>query len=455
MSIQRQLTLLILATVTLATFFAGLYGYKSSAQQLDNFFDKELQAYSSILLTQSAYQTDFISPANQTLQFQIWRGDRLIAKSANAPKQRLSNSTRGFDDVSVAGKRWRIYVDSSANSIVGDNEKSVVAIVAHANDLRLAAAESVLIEAIAPLVVALPIIAFFVFYFIRKSLKPLVALSNALTSKNSNDLTQIDINNAPKELSPVINHLNELLRRLSQAFVRERQLSANTAHELRTPVSVLNINLHNALQAFNQSNLSRENIQELQSNTDRLAHVIEQIIALHRFTEENFNEHRVACDVEQILQQVIAQNYNEISVKSQTIELSCNAQVVIGHEFALSTMFENILKNAIKYTPNKGSIFVSVVESDAHNHPELKDVSGKVVEISFEDSGAGVSQQDLDKLTERFYRAKLTEAQKGSGLGLSIVKHIVELHKGVLKFANSPLGGLKVTVLLEAKQGIE
>ena len=146
MSIQRQLTLLILATVTLATFFAGLYGYKSSAQQLDNFFDKELQAYSSILLTQSAYQTDFISPANQTLQFQIWRGDQLIAKSANAPEQRLSNSNSGFDDVSAAGKRWRIYIDSTANNIVGNNGKSVVVIVAHANELRLAAAESVLIR---------------------------------------------------------------------------------------------------------------------------------------------------------------------------------------------------------------------------------------------------------------------------------------------------------------------
>lgn len=455
MSIQRQLTLLILATVTLATFFAGLYGYKSSAQQLDNFFDKELQAYSSLLLTQSTYQANSISSANQTLQFQIWRGDQLIAKSANAPEQRLSNSKSGFDDVSAAGKRWRIYIDSTANNIVGDNGKSVVVIVAHANELRLAAAESVLIEAIAPLVVALPIIAFFIFYFIRKSLKPLVALSNALDSKNSNDLTQINISNAPKELAPVINHLNELLRRLSQAFVRERQLSANTAHELRTPVSVLNINLHNALQAFNQNTLSKQAIEQLQENTDRLAHVIEQIIALHRYTEENFNEHRVACDVEQILQQVIAQNYNEISVKHQTIELNCDSKMVVGHAFALSTMFENLLKNAIKYTPNHGSIYVSVNTEVMDINPDIKGLSGKVIAISFEDSGAGVSRQDLNKLTERFYRAKPTEAQKGSGLGLSIVKHIVELHEGVLQFAISPLGGLKVTVLLRAHQGIK
>ena len=79
----------------------------------------------------------------------------------------------------------------------------------------------------------------------------------------------------------------------------------------------------------------------------------------------------------------------------------------------------------------------------------------QVIAISFEDSGAGVSQQDLNKLTERFYRAKPTETQKGSGLGLSIVKHIVELHEGVLQFAISPLGGLKVIVLLRAHQGIK
>jgi len=438
-SIQRQLTQLILATVTLATFFAGLYGYKSSAEQLDDFFDKELVAYSSVL--QNASHINAVTLTNQTLQFQIWRENRLVAKSSGAPEKRLTLTINGFDEVSANGKRWRVY----ANSLDDANDSSIV-IVAHAKELRLAAAESVLIEAIAPLVFALPIIGLFVFYFIRKSLKPLVVLSGALDLKNSTDLSLIDIGHPPKELSPVVSHLNELLRRLSQAFARERQLSANTAHELRTPVSVLNINLHNALKAFHQNNLSDDTFEQLQKNTDRLAHVIEQIIALHRFTEENFNEHKVSCDLELVLQQVIAQNYNDISTKGQSIELNCQSQPVVGHEFALSTMFENILKNAIKYTPLGGSIYVSVKRTKVDFSSKGLLPGQDCMLITFDDSGEGVSQGDLEKLTERFYRAKRTEGQKGSGLGLSIVNHIVQLHGGRLSFSSSELGGLQVLV---------
>lgn len=441
MSIQRQLTLLILATVTLATFFAGLYGYKSSAEQLDDFFDKELVAYSSVL--QNAPHINSVTLTNQALQFQIWQDNRLIAKSSGVSEKRLSRTIDGFDDISADGKRWRVYASSSEDT----NDSSIV-IVAHAKALRLAAAESVLIEAIAPLVFALPIIGLFVFYFIRKSLKPLVALSGALDLKNSTDLNLIDIGHPPKELSPVVGHLNQLLRRLSQAFARERQLSANTAHELRTPVSVLNINLHNALKAFHQNSLSNDTFEQLQKNTDRLAHVIEQIIALHRFTEENFNQHKVSCDLELVLQQVIAQNYSDISAKSQSIELNCKSQLVIGHEFALTTMFENILKNAIKYTPIGGSIYVSVKQTKIDYSFKGLLAGQDYMVIAFDDSGEGVSQVDLEKLTERFYRAKRTEGQKGSGLGLSIVSHIVELHGGRLSFSSSELGGLQVMVYL-------
>jgi len=440
-SIQRQLTLLILATITLATFFAGLYGYKSSAEQLDDFFDKELVAYSSVL--KNAHDINSVTLTNQTLQFQIWQGNRLVAKSSGVSEKRLSHTIDGFDDVIADGKRWRVYANSSDDA----NESSIV-IVAHAKGLRLAAAESVLIEAIAPLVFALPIIGLFVFYFIRKSLKPLVALSGALDLKNSTDLSLIDIGHPPKELSPVVSHLNELLRRLSQAFARERQLSANTAHELRTPVSVLNINLHNALKAFHQNNLSNDSFEQLQKNTDRLAHVIEQIIALHRFTEENFNQHKVSCDLELVLQQVITQNYSDISAKSQSIELNCQPQLVIGHEFALTTMFENILKNAIKYTPLGGSIYVSARQTKIDYSFKGLLAGQDYIVITFDDSGEGVSQVDLEKLTERFYRAKRTEGQKGSGLGLSIVSHIVELHGGRLSFSSSELGGLQVLVYL-------
>ena len=226
-----------------------------------------------------------------------------------------------------------------------------------------------------------------------------------------------------------------MLERLERSFEREKRLSADAAHELRTPISVLKITAHNISIAFEDNNITHQHIHELNNNTARMAHVIEQIITLNRTTPENFEQSKSTIDLRSVLQQVISDNYEKVELAHQSISLKSHAIPFYGDSFSLEILFDNLIKNAIKYSGENTQISISTLQGD------------DTVEVIVEDSGIGISQDNLDKVFQRFYRVK-QHVETGSGLGLSIVKHIVELHGGVIALSKSTLGGLKVSITL-------
>lgn len=449
MSIQRQLLLLIISAVTLATFFAALHGYQDSSKQLDKVFDQELVSIAKFIASNSSNELSNTSAITEAANhkagivnhfvFQVFHQGELINKSSNAPNMPIvtyqqDSPAGGFTEETFNNSRWRVY------SLVF-NDKRVL--VAQPIEYRILSAESILFVTIKPIIFTIPIIAFLIFYIINKSLKPLVELSHQIKLKSSDDLTQLHVDNLPQELTPVVSRLNSLLVKLDNAFDRERQLTANAAHELRTPISVLAITSHNILQDFNQQVLEQSSLVELQSNVERMAHVIEQIIALYRYSSDNFKDTVKPVTLDEVLKEVISNNYEALANKGQNISLlpSSKPQVLLAESFALYTLFENLLKNAIKYSGDNSEIqFLITEESNG-------------VSVSIEDSGVGVSDAELDKLFQPFYRAGLAKTKykqaqviKGSGLGLSIVKHITDLHHGEIKCYHSALGGLGVKV---------
>jgi two-component system sensor histidine kinase QseC len=167
-----------------------------------------------------------------------------------------------------------------------------------------------------------------------------------------------------------------------------------------------------------------------------MAQVIEQIIGLFRFSSDTIDTQKSDVDLEKILQEVISNNYLSIEKEHQSIELAAQSTPLFACEFALYVLFENLLKNAIKYGGENCSI-----------HIELSEQNKNVI-IDVHDSGKGLIKEDMLRLTQRFYRAQNQTNVKGSGLGLAIVKHIVNLHDGSLEFLSSPYGGLQVKVTL-------
>jgi two-component system sensor histidine kinase QseC len=234
-----------------------------------------------------------------------------------------------------------------------------------------------------------------------------------------------------------------LLLRLDSAFVREKRFASDVAHELRTPLSLLQVTLHNAQQQWLAQGVADPDgmMNALQHGVTRMSQLIEQIMLLNRTNPEHFKAKLQAMDLTALCREIIAELYPQILSKQQQIALEAIDNLMVAADpFALRVLLLNIVGNASKYTPDGGQISVS-----------LKRI-GSIVQIVVEDSGPGVAPEEYSRVFDRFYRVGGDRHQSGtpgSGLGLAIVKEIVGLHHGHLSLARSSFQtGLKVTVEL-------
>lgn len=470
MSIRRYLVLLIIAVITLVTFSAALQGYRNSMSQAELIFDNQLKLFATAIsklihLTDEhtlalnlkplpilANQQKLVAPdalASPSFAFQLWRLEKegipnLVAKSEVMPakqihplsqEQKVNQPASLFNYANFSGQRWRTYGDIYQSH--GDNERTINywLVVAQPFSNRVLLAEDMILSAMTPLVLAIPVLAVIVFIVIGKGLAPLNTLKSALLAKKTHDLRPIELKQTPQEMVPVLDTLNNLLTSLDGALLREKRFASDAAHELRTPLSVLRITLHNLQNELGQSSSS---VDELAIGVERMGHVVEQILMLNRINPEVYRKDFQLIESEHLIQQVIADLYPQMMAKSQDIEFIGNQQTFYGDQMSLTILLQNIISNAIKYSPNFGQIKLTSYCQD------------NFLVVCCDDNGPGIPESDLERVFDRFYRLEREEQSKiiGCGLGLPIVKYIADLHHGNVVLARSELGGLKVTVQL-------
>lgn len=408
----------ILATLTLFNFIAVLQGFRSSLEEAEDLFDNQLLDIAQLVSSlETSADVAGMSLENGIL-FQIWDKDRLGLASPGAPLEKIPVLDDGFGYVNFDGYRWRTY---SLTRNGGDRH----VIVAERTDLRFIIAENVVLEAIVPMLLGIPLVGILIWSIVSIGLRPLRELSYELKAKQVQDLSPIHAENTRQELAQVVESLNGFIRRLDNALEREKRFSADAAHELRTPISVLKIQLHNLRQEIGADH---ESLQQLNGGVERMQHLIEQLLSLYRTTPEDFSENCEPIDLYQLVQERIAAVYPEIEKKQQNLELEGNSMVIQGDRFGLETMVSNLLSNANKYSPVNGNILVTLQLSE-----------GKPV-LSVEDDGPGIPEQERERVFDRFYRSALgdgPDSAPGCGLGLTIVAHIAELHHARIFIENS------------------
>ncbi len=426
-SIRHFLTLLLLSSLTLVIFSAAIQGYRSSMAMSSHMFDAQLQMLHNNLAVAYGNLTNVTLERHPELAIQVWQDDRLLIGTDSVPKAPITNFTEGFSDRNFSGQRWRVLAGK-----LEDDQKWLF--VAQPLSVRFELAESMILAAMTPLILSLPLIALIVYFSVTRGLRPLKALSQDLSSRKGNDLSVVELDDTPSELTSVVTTLNSVFARLASAFEREQQFASNAAHELRTPLSVLKINLHNLAQEYPAQ---KARIASLQQDTDRMIHVVNQILLLSRTNPEFFRSQRTTVDFCAICQQVIADLYTKVEAKSQSIELEAEECPLFSTEFTLYTLVQNLVSNAIKYAPEFAQIQVKLQQN-----PDA-------VELVVEDSGKGVDEMEFNHLLKRFYRSQTQQqASEGSGLGLAIVQQIVTLHQGDIQLSRSVLGGLCVSITL-------
>lgn len=416
-----------LAMLVLVVFVSAVQGYRAGMAETERVFDSQLQEQAHLAASVDASRFPVLVNATSTA-FQRWllvpgQPPQLLAHTQNAPDTVLGTFEPGFGYANFGGNRWRTYVHPVAT---GD-----VVVAAARMDIRYRLADDVVVETIMPIALWLPLSALLIWFITRRGLRPLGLLATQLHDKQSHDLSLVELAECPQELQPVLDSVNQLLERLRAAFEREERFVADAAHELRTPIAVLKVQLHNLREQLTEH---RPELQDLEHAVERMHCLVEQVLMLHRLGPEQMNRRFEILDLHALVQGVAASCYASIEVRNQRMELVADAEAregratVAGDPFLLETLTRNLLDNANKYTHDGGQIRLCLYCTE-----------GNVV-LRVEDDGPGIALTAREHVFDRFRRAggdMHASGVSGSGLGLAIVRNIAELHGACIEVGDS------------------
>lgn len=436
MSLKQRLLLLVLSAVCLVWLGAAAFTYWDAKHELNQVLDAHLAQASTLLVAQSTEELDdleeehvpLLHKYSRRVAFQIWEdGDKLLFHSANAPQTPLADQQAGFSDMSIAGHAWRVFT-SAAKS---DDDHQLIIHVAELKEVREQLASSIIANLLTPLWFALPLLALLLWWAVSASLKPLVKLTQAVAQRKPDNLSPIQLQ-TPAEVSPLVERLNQLFSKTNALIENERRFTADAAHELRTPIAGIQAQVQVAQAA--QTTPTREHaLNQALKGCQRASHLIVQLLTLARL-ESSVTAKLATCDLRQLAQQQISELAPSAWEQGVQLVLAEGDHVNIqGLPILLEVLLRNLLDNAIRYT-DAGT---EVVVTTAYEHNSAY--------LSVCDTGSGLAAEELAKITERFYRPADTTAT-GSGLGLSIVQRIAELHDASLTIYPNQGRGLCVKV---------
>jgi signal transduction histidine kinase len=273
-----------------------------------------------------------------------------------------------------------------------------------------------------------------IWWLVGSSLSSLKRLANEIKQRNARSLEEVSEAGVPSEIAPLVHSLNSLLARLKRAFSSQRAFVADAAHELRSPLTALKLQLQLLSRAPDEA--ARANaLEKLNQGVDRSTHLIDQLLTAARTDPNDTTVALVPTDLAEQVRLAIADVFIFAQTRHVGIELDGVQHIDIAADAAtLCILARNLLDNAIRYTPDGGSVHVNIA------------VAERKALLVIEDSGPGIPQQDRERVFDRFYRRE-ENRQPGSGLGLSIVKNIVEQHGAQVELGTSGYGGLKVSVM--------
>jgi len=437
-SLKQRLLALVLTTVITVWIGAVTITYFDARKELNEVLDAHLAQAAVLLVAQTSHEFDEIETEHAAsthkysprIAFQVWEGGKeLRIHSVNAPAQPLATIDRGFSDSVIDGQGWRVYSS-------WDDSGEYLIHVAERTDVRGQLGRAIARNLLQPVLISLPLLAILLWVAVARGLRPLVSLTREVEHREPDNLAPLDAGAVPSEVVPLIERLNRLFTRIEASIQKERRFTADAAHELRTPVAAIKAQAQVA-QAASGKEERMHALANAILGCDRASHLIEQLLTLSKVDtlESGVTE---PCPLKTIAAEVIASLAPAALERDVRLELLADEEVVVrGNPALLRVLLRNLLDNSVKHTQPGTSVRVSI----AHK-------SGKIL-LSVSDDGPGIPEQEREKVSERFYRPLGTQSS-GSGLGLSIVKRIAEVHGSSMHMGPGKDGrGLLVTVAFQ------
>ncbi|QID18309.1 GHKL domain-containing protein [Nitrogeniibacter mangrovi] len=392
---------------------AGLYSFLEAYKEAQELQDHTLIQIGSLLsITPVAIATAAHLPAfseDPESQLVIVSAQD-SAPSHHVPFKLAGAQMDGIQTLPGDGENWRVYVTTS--------EEGDLIAVGQRTAVRDEQASDAALRIVLALVLLTPILLLVIQDLIRKSFTPLEDLAKAVEARHEQDLTPVGTDGMFEEVRPFVVAINRLLARVGGFVGAQKRFVADAAHELRSPLTALSLQAERLAQA-RMSDEAKERLETLRSGIGRSRALLEQMLTFARVqdsdartTESVSVRAAVTRAIEDLLPQADAK---QIDLGAGTV---CEAQVPIA-PFDFSTLVKNLLENAIRYTPAGGNVDIA-----AHTDASL-------LTLTVKDSGPGIPPEDREKVFEPFHRL-LGSKVDGSGLGLSIVKSVVDRHQGTI-----------------------
>ncbi len=435
-SLKQRLLVTLLGSIALVWLATAVFSYFDARHELDELLDAHLAQSVSLLVAQTGHDLEEIDTERmpqlhkraRSVAIQMWEnGDSLRLHSASAPVERLSAQDEGFSDAQIDGKRWRVFSG-------WDAERHYLVQVGERYDTRDEIAANLAKNLLLPLLFALPLLGLLVWFNVARGLRPLAELGRQVAGRDPGNLGTLDAGVIPREVMPLVENLNRLFERVAQLIENERRFTADAAHELRTPLA----GLKTQAQVARASAIAAERTRALDhviAGCDRATHLVEQLLTLARLDPDQPGSKAQACDLRALASTAVAELAPYAWSKKVDIDLAEGAAVeVTGHAGLIAILLRNLIDNAIRYSPEGAGVHVRAAGD------------GGAATLTVSDQGPGIPADERGKVGQRFYRVLGTE-EFGSGLGLSIVRRIAELHGASVDLAESEQGkGLSVTV---------
>lgn len=444
-SLRRTLLISLLGAIVVVFAIGGFATYLTARGEIDTLMDYHLRQLALSLRDQHFGEptTPPLTPPDPAFDFviQIWddQGVRLYLSHPHSVLPSLAQF--GYNTVKTTEATWRVFSVPLQDHVIQ---------IAQPMAVRGRMAADAALRTLIPVLALIPLLGGLIWYLIGRGLRPLDRLAAEVGTRRADSLDPLPAADVPDEARPLVLALNALLARLDHALSAQRAFVADAAHELRTPLAALQIQLQLTERAADEATRHAA-LAELRGGLERASHLVQQLLTLAR--QEPGTDSKVEATtvaLASIARQSLADHAalaDARHIDLGAVELDDSLRVA-GDPEALRTLIGNLLDNAIRYTPAGGRVDLAV-----HRGPACRASAAAAAPTTTEtwcwlhvsDSGPGIPPDERQRVLDRFYRRAETD-QPGSGLGLAIVRSIAERHRACLELDTSSYGGLQIGV---------
>ncbi len=428
-SIRVRLLVSLLALLLVAAAAMGAVTYRNVLGEAEALFDYQLQQMALSLRDQGEIapaQADSFADTKLDFVVQIWTDDGRSIYASRPHSALPARALLGLATVNVDGHAWRTFSVATHERVIQ---------IAQPIEIRERLAARAAWHTSLPLLLMAPFAALGIGWLAARNLAPIDRLAGEVRSRDVQSLAPLAVNGLPDEVAPLAVALNALLERLRVSVDAQRAFVADAAHELRSPLTALKLQLELLRRAGDDA--EREAARAaIGSGIDRANRLVEQMLALARSERGAAPMSLEHVDLVEIARRAVGDTVAFAASRRVEFELHGDGPVPVrGDALSLGLLVRNLADNAARYAPAGSRVDVGV------------GLEGGEAVLHVDDAGGGIPEADRQRVFDRFYR-RGDSAETGSGLGLAIVQNVAAAHGGSVRLDRSPAGGLRVTIRL-------